>query len=109
MICLIHCRTTYYLYQQEHFELKRAFKSKDLEALLVFRRGGWTILFTELHFRNIQCTRDMGKMLPVEMQIAERARKYRSEALTNLHEFINEPLPFATDNRCFFYCGTSLL
>jgi group II intron reverse transcriptase/maturase len=34
----------------------------------------------------------MEKMLTVEMQIAERARKYRSEALTNLHEFINEPL-----------------
>jgi len=34
----------------------------------------------------------MEKMLTVEMQIAERARKYRSKALTNLHEFINEPL-----------------
>lgn len=34
----------------------------------------------------------MEKMLTVEMQIAERARKYRSEALTNLHEFINVPL-----------------
>ena len=34
----------------------------------------------------------MEKMLTVEMQIAERARKYRSEALTNLHEFIDVPL-----------------
>jgi len=34
----------------------------------------------------------MERVLTVEMQIAERARKYRSEALTNLHEFINEPL-----------------
>ena len=34
----------------------------------------------------------MEKMLTVEMQIAERARKYRLEALTNLHEFIDVPL-----------------
>lgn len=34
----------------------------------------------------------MEKMLTVEMQIAERARKCRLEALTNLHEFISEPL-----------------
>lgn len=52
--------------------------------------------FTELYFRNIKppmkmrCTRDMEKMLTVEMQIAERSRKYPGEALTNLHQFIDE-------------------
>jgi hypothetical protein len=34
----------------------------------------------------------MEKVLTVEMQIAERARKYPDEALTNLHEFIDVPL-----------------
>jgi group II intron reverse transcriptase/maturase len=34
----------------------------------------------------------MKKVLTVEMQIAERARKYPDEALTNLHEFIDVPL-----------------
>jgi RNA-directed DNA polymerase len=32
----------------------------------------------------------MGKMLTVEMQIAERAKNHPKEALTNLHEFIGE-------------------
>lgn len=32
----------------------------------------------------------MDEMLTVEMQIADRARKHRDEALTNLHEFIDE-------------------
>ena len=32
----------------------------------------------------------MGKMLTVEMQIADRAKKHPNEALTNLHEFIDE-------------------
>jgi group II intron reverse transcriptase/maturase len=32
----------------------------------------------------------MEKMLTVEMQIAERARRYPNEALTNLHEYIDE-------------------
>jgi group II intron reverse transcriptase/maturase len=34
----------------------------------------------------------MKELLTVEMQIAERARKYPKEALTNLHEFIDEGL-----------------
>ena len=34
----------------------------------------------------------MEKMSTVEMQIAERARKYPCEALTNLHQFIDEPM-----------------
>ncbi|AEW02263.1 group II intron reverse transcriptase/maturase [Niastella koreensis] len=34
----------------------------------------------------------MEKMLTVEMQIADRARKNRSEAMTNLHQFIDEKL-----------------
>ncbi len=34
----------------------------------------------------------MVKMSTVEMQIAERARKYQCEALTNLHQFIDEPM-----------------
>lgn len=34
----------------------------------------------------------MERVLTVEMQIAARARKYRSEGLTNLHEFIDVPL-----------------
>jgi RNA-directed DNA polymerase len=46
--------------------------------------------FRELYFRNIKCTRDMGRMLTVEMQIAERAKSHPNEALTNLHEFIDE-------------------
>ena len=54
------------------------------------REGG--CLFTELHFRNTKCTRDMKDVLTVEMQIAERARKHPGEALTNLHEFIDEAL-----------------
>ena len=32
----------------------------------------------------------MEKMSPNELQIAERAKKYKSEALTNLHQFITE-------------------
>jgi len=35
-------------------------------------------------------------VLTVEMQIAERARKYPEEALTNLHEFIDIPLLHAS-------------
>jgi group II intron reverse transcriptase/maturase len=55
--------------------------------------------FTELHFRNIRppqekkkmrSTRDKGKMSTVEMQIAERSRRYPGEALTNLQQFIDE-------------------
>jgi RNA-directed DNA polymerase len=34
----------------------------------------------------------MKELLTVEMQIAERARKYPNEALTNLHDLIDEPL-----------------
>jgi len=34
----------------------------------------------------------MKKMSTVELQIAERARKYKGEALHNLHHFIDEPL-----------------
>ena len=37
-------------------------------------------------------TRDMSKMSTVEMQIAERLRKYPDEALTNLNQFIDEDL-----------------
>lgn len=35
-------------------------------------------------------TRDEGKMSTVEMQIAERARSYPEEAITNLNQFIDE-------------------
>jgi RNA-directed DNA polymerase len=38
----------------------------------------------------------MEKVLTVEMQIAERARKYPGEALTNLHEFIDVPMLHAS-------------
>ena len=34
----------------------------------------------------------MEEMLTHELQIAERARKYKQEALTNLHQFIDEKL-----------------
>jgi group II intron reverse transcriptase/maturase len=37
-------------------------------------------------------TRDKGKMSTVEMQIAERSRKFPGEALTNLNQFIDEEL-----------------
>jgi RNA-directed DNA polymerase len=37
-------------------------------------------------------TRDKGRVSTVEMQIAERARNYPDEALTNLHQFIDEEL-----------------
>ena len=37
-------------------------------------------------------TRDKGKMSTVEMQIAERSRKFPDEALTNLNQFIDEEL-----------------
>lgn len=37
-------------------------------------------------------TRDTGKMSTVEMQIAERSRKFPDEALTNLNQFIDEAL-----------------
>lgn len=37
-------------------------------------------------------TRDTSKMSTVEMQIAERLRKYPDEALTNLNQFIDEDL-----------------
>lgn len=54
---------------------------------------------TELHFRNIKLnsmqeakgrTRDKSKMSTVEMQIAERSRKFLGEAITNLNQFIDE-------------------
>lgn len=38
----------------------------------------------------------MDEMLTVEMQIADRARKHRDEALTNLHEFIDEQMLHAS-------------
>ncbi len=38
----------------------------------------------------MRSTRDKGKMSTVEMQIVERYGKYRGEALTNLHQFIDE-------------------
>ncbi len=38
----------------------------------------------------------MEEVLTVEMQIAERARKYPREALTNLHEFIDVGLLHAS-------------
>ena len=38
----------------------------------------------------MRSTRDEGEMLTVEMQIAERSRKFSGEALTNLHQFIDE-------------------
>ncbi|NJN28991.1 MAG: group II intron reverse transcriptase/maturase [Cyclobacteriaceae bacterium] len=37
----------------------------------------------------MRSTRDKGEMLTVEMQIAERSRKYTGEALTNLHQYID--------------------
>jgi len=36
-------------------------------------------------------TRDLGNMSPVELQIVERSRKYRGEALTNLHQYVSLP------------------
>jgi len=47
---------------------------------------------TELYFRNSKCTRDIKNQSTVEIQIVERARKFRDEALTNLRQFINEEL-----------------
>jgi RNA-directed DNA polymerase len=44
----------------------------------------------ELYFRNITYTRDMSNMSTVEIQIAERARAYPDEPLTNLHGYIDE-------------------
>lgn len=38
-------------------------------------------------------------MSTVEMQIAERARKYPSQPLTNLHEFIDEQMLYESFNR----------
>jgi len=46
----------------------------------------------ELRISNIKCTRDMEKVSTVEMQIAERSRKTPVEALTNLHQFIDEAM-----------------
>ncbi len=37
----------------------------------------------ELYFRNITYTRDMSNMSTVEVQIAERARAFPDEPLTN--------------------------
>ena len=34
----------------------------------------------------------MKRMSTVELQIAERARKFKGEALHNLHHFINAPM-----------------
>lgn len=45
----------------------------------------------------MRCTRDKEKMLTVEMQIAERSQKFTGEALTNLHQFIDEDFL----NACF--------
>jgi len=39
-----------------------------------------------------QCISSMKMMSTVELQIAERARKYKGEALYNLHHFIDAPL-----------------
>jgi group II intron reverse transcriptase/maturase len=45
----------------------------------------------ELKFGNIKRTRDVEKrMLTKEFQIAERARKFKGEGLSNLHQFIDE-------------------
>lgn len=41
-----------------------------------------------MHIGNIDCTRDNGTMKTEKMHIAERARKLKGEALTNLHQFI---------------------
>jgi len=41
-----------------------------------------------MHIGNIDCTRDNGTMKTEKMHVAERARKFRGEALTNLHQFI---------------------
>lgn len=38
----------------------------------------------------MRSTRDKGKMSTVEIQIAERSQKYQGEALTNLHQYIDE-------------------
>lgn len=51
------------------------------------KEGGY--LNTELHFRNIYCTRDMEEVSTIEMQIAERARRNPDAPLTNLHSFIH--------------------
>ena len=40
----------------------------------------------------MRSTRDKGRVSTVEMQIAARARNYPEEALTNLHQFIDEEL-----------------
>jgi len=40
--------------------------------------------------KKMRSTRDKGKMSTVEMQIAERSRRYPGEALTNLQQFIDE-------------------
>jgi len=37
-------------------------------------------------------TRDNGRVSTVEMQIAARVRSYPEEAITNLHQFIDEEL-----------------
>jgi hypothetical protein len=41
-----------------------------------------------MHIGNIDCTRDNGTMKTGKMHIAERARRFSGEALTNLHQFI---------------------
>jgi RNA-directed DNA polymerase len=41
-----------------------------------------------MHIGNIDCTRDNSTMTTGKMHIAERARKFKGEALTNLHQFI---------------------
>jgi len=43
-----------------------------------------------LEIPHVRDTRDMEKMSPNELPIAERAKKYKGEALTNLHQFITE-------------------
>ena len=43
-----------------------------------------------MHIGNIDCTRDNGTMKTEKMHVAERVRKFRGEALTNLHESYEE-------------------
>ena len=51
----------------------------------------------ELYIRNMTYTRDMNNMSTVEIQIAERARKFADEPLTNLHGFVDQTML----NGCF--------
>lgn len=53
----------------------------------MIREGGYHI--TELLMGNINCTRDMVTMSTRQEQIAQRAKTYAEEGLTNLHQFID--------------------